>query len=356
MDNTTVILAEQEFEFAYIPQFGAPANTIIFGVELEAFTLQMDVNYRVTWDGVSYPVQLQDVSSLFGPGYYALGNAAAYDPAFSGNNEPFVIGWTADGILLLAVDGSTAETHTVGIFYGADDEEDSGESEYASNDAIILSYSQNPDIYKDIPKVWLTHPDSTEEAPVLVPFTYGEAVSKTVELDFSGGDMTVPIADGELVTDLTITKPENLLPENIAKDVEIAGIVGELIAGSSNAKISITTTTATDGVFTHGLGVLPDIILMGNQSRYSGSSGIFLTMLMGISAKMKELYPDIPKGTLDYHSGTLHYHVIAGATIEATATNVNYINNANENTFRAARSVLPFAAGRKFIIAIGGLT
>lgn len=108
----------------------------------------------------------------------------------------------------------------------AEDEVLAEEETHAPNAAVILNYSQTPVNYESVPKVWLTHPDSTEEAPVLVPFTYGEAVSKTVEPDFSGGDMVVPIADGELVTDLTIKKPANLLPENIVKDVEIAGVAG----------------------------------------------------------------------------------------------------------------------------------
>lgn len=102
-------------------------------------------------------------------------------------------------------------------------EEEAGET-YGPQDAVILNYSQQAVVYKGIPKVWLTHPDSTEEAPVLVPYTYGEAVGKTVEPDFSEGDMAVPIAEGELVTELVIAKPEGLVPENIAEGEYIAGV------------------------------------------------------------------------------------------------------------------------------------
>lgn len=74
--------------------------------------------------------------------------------------------------------------------------------------------------------------ESADEEGVKIPFTYGEAVSKEVELDFSSGNnMEVPIAEGELITDLTVVKPANLAPENIAKDVVIAGIKGEHIGG-----------------------------------------------------------------------------------------------------------------------------
>lgn len=90
----------------------------------------------------------------------------------------------------------------------------------------IKGWSGNEFAYQDIQKLWLPATESTEEAPVLVPYTYGEAVSKTVEPDFSGGDMAVPIADGELVTELAITKPETLIPANVAKNVNIAGVIG----------------------------------------------------------------------------------------------------------------------------------
>lgn len=93
-------------------------------------------------------------------------------------------------------------------------------------DVKIKGWSGTEFSYSDVPKIWLDAAQSTEETPVLVPYTYGEAVSKTVEPDFSAGDMAVPIADGELVTELTIAKPDTLVPENIAKDIEIAGVVG----------------------------------------------------------------------------------------------------------------------------------
>lgn len=106
------------------------------------------------------------------------------------------------------------------------------EIERNPNDAVILNYSQNPVEYESVPKVWLTHPDSTEEEPVLVPFTYGEAVSKTVEPDFSAGDMAVAIPEGELVTELTVKKPEGLEPENIPEGMYIGGVGPGTFQGS----------------------------------------------------------------------------------------------------------------------------
>lgn len=133
------------------------------------------------------------------------------------------------------------------------------------NDAVILNYSQNPVEYQNVPKVWLTHPDSTEEEPVLVPFTYGEAVKKTVEPDFAAGDMPVEIPEGELVTELTVKKPEELVPENIPEGMYIAGVgPGTFVGGGSgNIKITGGRTGAVDAAtISHGLGVIPDIIIV----------------------------------------------------------------------------------------------
>lgn len=93
-------------------------------------------------------------------------------------------------------------------------------------DIKVKGWSGTEFSYQNVPKIWLNAQESTEEAPVLVPYTYGEAVSKTVEPDFSAGDMVVNIPDGELVKELTIEKPETLIPDNIVHGVTIAGVTG----------------------------------------------------------------------------------------------------------------------------------
>lgn len=91
-------------------------------------------------------------------------------------------------------------------------------------DVSVKNYSSNNVTYENVPKIWLSSPDGPDDPTKLVPFTYGEAVSKTVEPDFSGGDMAVPIAEGELVTELTVAKPADLVPEKIAAGEYIAGV------------------------------------------------------------------------------------------------------------------------------------
>ena len=52
-----------------------------------------------------------------------------------------------------------------------------------------------------------------------------------IDVDFSEGDQTVTAPDGYLVKSAILQKPETLVPENIAKDVDIAGVVGTMSAG-----------------------------------------------------------------------------------------------------------------------------
>lgn len=55
----------------------------------------------------------------------------------------------------------------------------------------------------------------------------GDTEETTMELSMADGDQIVePSANGKVLSKVTIAKPETLVPENIVKDVEIAGIVG----------------------------------------------------------------------------------------------------------------------------------
>lgn len=70
-----------------------------------------------------------------------------------------------------------------------------------------------------------------------------------IALDFSAGDMVMELADNYVVNKATIFKPDTLIPENIAKDVEIAGIVGthEGGGGGSADVRYVTFTNASTG-------------------------------------------------------------------------------------------------------------
>lgn len=110
-------------------------------------------------------------------------------------------------------------------------------------DIKLKDFTGDTQNYTDVPKIWLESADSTEESPVLLPFSYGEPINMSVDPDFSGGNMIVDIPKGQLVSDLIIQKPPTLVPMNVAKGINIAGIIGTMAAGdddgdSSNLKIT----------------------------------------------------------------------------------------------------------------------
>lgn len=60
------------------------------------------------------------------------------------------------------------------------------------------------------------------------PFLLTETQDKTVELDMSSGDQVVRPDGTRLLQSVTIEKPDTLIPENILEDVNIGGVVGSV--------------------------------------------------------------------------------------------------------------------------------
>jgi hypothetical protein len=97
------------------------------------------------------------------------------------------------------------------------------------------------------------------ESQVSVP------VAKTVDLDFSGGDMVVTPEEGKVFSSLNIPAPENLIPQNIAEGVNIAGIIGAMVAGAGGPEVRIASGSfsgiRTPYTVEHNLGVIPDFVI-----------------------------------------------------------------------------------------------
>lgn len=95
-----------------------------------------------------------------------------------------------------------------------------------------------------------------------------EPVETTVELDFSGGDMVITPDAGQVFSAVNIPKPANLIADNIAEGVNIAGIVGAMAASNGGGEVKIQmktvniTSTYADMAIGHSLGVTPDFLLM----------------------------------------------------------------------------------------------
>ena len=167
---------------------------------------------------------------------------------------------------------------------------------FEDNDVSVLNYSQAPVIYRGVPKIWLTHPESTDDNPRKVPFTYGDVLEDAkVNLDFSDGNMRVSAPAGYLFKDATIECPANLIPKNIPMGMYIAGVGPGIYGGGENAlnivsaQGTFTPTSAQETIIVrHDMGIVPDelFIVAVNPSQsvagirwFEGKSAEFAAIL-----------------------------------------------------------------------------
>ena len=210
-------------------------------------------------------------------------------------------------------------------------------------DIKIKGWSGTEFAYQAVPKIWLNAAESTEESPVLVPYTYGEAVSKTVDPDFSAGDMAVEIPEGELVTGFTITKPETLIPENIAAGVNIAGVLGSFSGGAGVLAAAGTyQPEITDRItITHGLGAVPDFILVVTNA----TTGYLFQYIM--SQALHDISASPNYGFAWYYPG--NKATITEPMIESDKNAwIGIIGGANEESFKVGGSIMQHEVGKTY--------
>ena len=53
-----------------------------------------------------------------------------------------------------------------------------------------------------------------------------EEETKTLTPNFAGGNQVVTPTSGKVLSQVTLTKPADLIPENVAKDKNVCGVVG----------------------------------------------------------------------------------------------------------------------------------
>lgn len=119
------------------------------------------------------------------------------------------------------------------------------------NNIIIKDRDGNDVVYEGVSRIRTGTTDGSTKEFVIAD-DIPNPVETTVELDFSDGDMHVLPYSGMVFSEVNIGKPEGLIPENIIKDVEIAGVTGIV-----DVSIPVETTVELD--FSEGnMNVLPD--------------------------------------------------------------------------------------------------
>lgn len=86
-------------------------------------------------------------------------------------------------------------------------------------------------------------------------FVHGEMVEKTVDPDFSNGDIEITAAENTFISKVTIEKPEDLLPENIREGKEIGGVVGSAFVVDVVETVILEEKTYDDFSEVQGTGI-----------------------------------------------------------------------------------------------------
>lgn len=254
-----------------------------------------------------------------------------------------VTGYTLSGKLVAGV-------NVVTVTYG----ELTTTFEVTAYASIVLKDRDGVDTrYMDVLAVKLKQSDGSKKT-----FVSCEMAETTVQPDFSNGDIEVLPGEGELLSKVTIEKPETLIPENILKNKVIAGIVGTC-AGFAAAG-GIFTGNGKPYTLNHGLGTVPDLIwLHCTTSGGPATSEYRITKGIAISKKLKELSGyarnchelDVQKQVSSSSSSSMMLAYAQG--IEESG---GCIHDANENTIIIGNSTYPTKAYQYFWFAVGGLT
>lgn len=132
-----------------------------------------------------------------------------------------------------------------------------------------------------------------------------EEETRTLTPDFSSGNQVIVPTSGKVLRQVTLTKPTELIPENIKKDVNICGVVGTLESGGASvdrigiicfsvyaSKFTTTSQTLTYEIssemlnktfFTDGKGnwYLPEDVSVYYYKTYKGKANTALTLYSG---------------------------------------------------------------------------
>lgn len=187
----------------------------------------------------------------------------------------------------------------------------------------------------------------------------GDTEEVTVDLNMADGNQTVePSAEGKVLSKVNIIKPDTLIPANIAEGVDIAGIIGTLAAGGGAAVAAGTFKPTSAGMYTleHGLGVTPDLVFIYALSGSSASGTNYITKLLAISAKLKELSGwGYYHGWGNYQNGSSSANFSPQAGIETSETSAQ-IHDANASNVTIGTSSMKVNTWTYHWLAIGGLT
>ena len=211
----TVIMAEQELS-GFFEEDGITGYATVGYL----FTLANGEEYTVVWDGVEYTCTAVVMDSEDGSTISYIGNAGMMGEADTG--EPFLMYYSSSEAVTIILTTDSGESHTVGIYQRSAEETPSG--------IVLKDHAGNDIIYEGVKSITVPTSDGGTKS-----FVAGNLVEKTVDLSMADGNMVIEAEEDTVLNKVTVLKPDTLIPENIAKDVEIGGVIGTLKAGGGSS-------------------------------------------------------------------------------------------------------------------------
>lgn len=303
--------------------------------------------YNVVWDGAEH-------SNLIA--------IRSDDGAITLETDGFSVGYLSAEVagddMLFFITSDTSATHTVAIRTaeeGTEEEPSTDTEETPVGTTIVLKDRNGNDVtYNGIETVTF---DTTEDG-VQATFTLGvEQTGKEVELDFSGGDQVVKADDRRLLKELTIKKPEALLPENIRNGINVGGVGGSFIGDTEETTVALSMVDgdqvivpSADGkVLSNVVITKPETLIPENIAEGIDIAGIIGTLASG---RCKVAFGRVSGGsvvTVDHNLGVIPDIVIAFFPIGSPVSNrfilgVGY-SSAFRNTIPATDYTVPWCIG-----------
>lgn len=231
--------------FSYYPDYG------VYGESISPMPFQLvdGEEYQIEWDTETYTrTAFSFTNPLDGTSCVAVGNKMVYTGQDDG--DPFAIVCDTTNDYLHFFSSEIKTEHYVGVY------------QKAGRNLVLKDHSGiNIEGLDSVVEIRVPTDDGDFQS-----YTLGARVEKTIDLDFSAGNMEVTPENGTVFGKVVIRQPGTLIPDNIAVDVNIAGIVGTNKGSDmSESRIEYTFDENGDIVAAKGIGltILPKYSFYG---------------------------------------------------------------------------------------------
>lgn len=127
---------------------------------------------------------------------------------------------------------------------------------------VALDFTENPQTIKPTLTDYLMNEVTVSKPDTLIPeniksginiaqivgtYTGAESEEVTTNLNMSDGNQVITPSSGKVFSKVTVTKPDTMLPENIKNGINIGGVVGTLVSGGGETEEVTVDLSMADG-------------------------------------------------------------------------------------------------------------